>query len=150
MKTTWKVIGRGHAGWHATGLTGENRVSGSGGTLAGYCKEAEDGTIVYDAKEAGNDFVSFVCSGPMLDVSLPDGDVNVFNDHEAMKNMMPGLGGAFLAIGMQEIMQHEKRAKKYGSMDMLSMNLWVALFKKQVPSGVKWGKVVGGAVVWDN
>lgn len=146
--TDWKIIGRGQRGWHADGMHDGNKVSGSGGTLEGYCQEAEDGTIVYDAMDADvGAFVEWVVRGPMLDCSLPNDTIDRFGDHKTLAHMLPALGGAYQTLGIMALTD-KANDKRLGSFDMLSLDLYVGLFKASVP-GVKWGKVVGGNVMWD-
>ena len=148
MATSWKIIGRGKAGWHADGLSDGNKVSGSGGTLEGYAAESADGTVVYDAEESDvGSFTVWVVNGPMVDVSLPTGTISRFGDHKTLAAMLPALGGAYQTLGIMALMQKDCECK-LGSFDMLALDVYLPLFKEAV-KGVKWGTVQNGAVVWD-
>ena len=76
--TVYSVIGRGKAGWHASGRhawgEGPERISdcsSSGGTLAGYLEQAEPGALVYDADASPYEaFARLVISGPMVKPQL--------------------------------------------------------------------------------
>ena len=76
---TWHIIGRGFAGWGASGTyawgAGHAAASSSGGTLEEYLPDAMPGALVYDAQHlrelpAGDDFARLVIKGPMLDPQL--------------------------------------------------------------------------------
>ena len=72
--TIYQVIGRGKAGWHASGRYAwgdtPDRVSdcsSSGGTFDGYVTQAEPGALVYDADASPYDvFARLVISWPMV------------------------------------------------------------------------------------
>lgn len=138
MKTKrWAVIGQGKNGWHAKG---EN-VSSSGGTLEEYLKEAFEGALVYDASGADTaKFVSFVVNGPMVDPKLGISEVNKFNLHDNMRNMLPALGGGFKTIAQNTL-------NGYCSLDTVGVGVFKELMK-EIP-GMKLGHAHSGKVIWD-
>lgn len=149
-KTKWAIIGRGRAGWHAAA----KNVTSSGGSLepatywtgapiAGYAAEAEDGALIYDARDADEDaFSALVISGPMCDPGLPPEGINRWNDHDAAARMAPGLSGAFhdLAIAAQ--------SEHYSGLDYVGIAVYRRLLEK-VP-GVRFGRIRNGVAVWDD
>lgn len=135
------LIGRGKVGWHADMTYPNGRCSSSGGTFEHYLSNAPDGTPIYDAIEADDaSFVDFVYTGPMVDPSLKAGEIKRFQDHLTLERMIPGMGGAFKALGEAEL-------EYPGSMDFVAVDVYMATLIRKVP-GVKVGKVVSGAVVW--
>jgi hypothetical protein len=125
----WHIIGRGLVGWHAEGVN----VSSSGGdieprtwwadghTIAPYQAAAIDGAPIYDASGADVDaFSRFVIAGPMVAPELTPDGWNKF-----------GHDGA------------EPRA-----LDRVGVQRFIALLRERVP-GVRFGRVVEGAIVWD-
>jgi hypothetical protein len=151
MKTTYYVIGRGLAGWHATG----KGVSSSGGSLypqkwhaggmtTGYLEQAAEGALVYDASEADErSFYKLVISGPMVDPSLGPDEVNRFTtkDRDAMTQMLPGLQGGFKTLATLALDQN------YGGLDKVGVNIYYTLLKQV--SGMRLGHVRGGKVEWE-
>lgn len=139
-RINWKVIGRGHVGWHADGVTVDgNKVSGSGGSLEGYLAESDPGTLVYDALEANDiDFVAMVLAGPICDPTLKDSEVHRFGEKAALAAMLPGLGGAFQVMGVLALL--EDNETRIGSMDFVAPDLYMAMLKAKV-KGIKLGKV---------
>jgi hypothetical protein len=148
------LIGRGLVGWH-TDTVGEPNEdspwqytttgSGSGGTLEGYAKEAQDGTPVYDASCGDvSAFTSFVFGGPIVKASLPPGQIQRFSedDKKCLTHMMTpgGLGGDFRTLGAMAL-------AGLSSLDYVSVDVYLSLLKDKVP-GVKFGKVEKGEVVW--
>lgn len=147
MKTVWRSIGRGLAGWHASGIGEYGKVSGSGGTLAGYLEDATEGAYVYDARNTeANLFTRFVLSGPIDDATLPPGTVQRFEDREAMAAMMPGLDGGFEAIAASVL--RDDRPFGFGSVDYVAPDVYEALLREYIP-GVRFGRVWDGAVTWE-
>lgn len=82
-RNVWHMIGRGKAGWHASGIMDGNKTSSSGGNLLpymwtptnemqdGYAREAIENALVYDADEAPYDeFSKLVIAGPMFEALL--------------------------------------------------------------------------------
>lgn len=138
------IIGRGKAGWHASGICNGNRCSSSGGTLEGYAKDAKTGTPVYDADKADTDaFTSLVISGPMVDPTLEPGTVKRFGEDEkrAMLGMLPGLGGAFATLATLAMAD-------VSSLDYVATDVYLAMLRERVP-GVRFGRVERGSVVWE-
>ena len=143
-----KLIGRGLNGWHSSGLDHGNRCSSSGGTLEGYLAEAEDGCLIYDADGAdAGAFASFICSGPMSDFTLKLGEVKKFGERTTLARMLPGLGGAYRTIGAAAL-QATNQEEKLGSLDYVAVDIWLTMLKEKV-SGVRFGKVISHAIVWD-
>lgn len=138
------IIGRGQAGWHSSGTSNGNKCSSSGGSLESYLGEADDGTIVYDAKDADiGAFVTWVFKGPMVDPTLAPHEISRMGDDEkkTLLGMLPALGGAFKALGamaMQDV----------SSFDFVGTDVYLAMLREQVP-GVKIGKVINHQIVWD-
>lgn len=145
----WEIIGRGKAGWHANA----KNVTSSGGDLnpytywtgekcSGYAKEAAEGALVYDAKDADeNAFAALVISGPMVDPSLPPEAVNKFGGADAAAQMRPGLAGAFGQLA------DAAQSPTYSGLDYVGLGIYRRLLAA-VP-GVKFGRVEGGIVVWE-
>jgi hypothetical protein len=133
---TYKVIGRGQASWHAdAGMVEHGAISGGGeyttresskgGTLEGYVAQAVDGCFVYDADEADADaFINHVFKDPLVDVDLPAGCMRkaLSNEH---------------IIAEPEVL----------SIDHVALDIFEATLRR-VP-GMKFGRVVGGKVVWE-
>jgi len=136
------LIGRGKVDWHSKGISNGNWCSSSGGTLESYLKEADDGTRIYDAKEADYDsFASFVIKGPMVDPTLEPGQVSRFNEKKTILGMLPGLGGDFKTLGMMALAD-------VCSLDFVAPDVYVQMLQEKVP-GVKFGKVINHQIVWD-
>ena len=149
-KREWYVIGRGKAGWHATG----KNVSSSGGQLnpytycsgascPGYLAGAVEGCLVYDAQDADTAaFVRHVLSGPMVDPTLGDYEDDKFTDadRKALDRMMPGLEGGFKTIAALA------QSPTYGGMDKVGVGIYEALLAK-IP-GIKIGRVKNGVIEW--
>lgn len=148
-RKVWHVIGRGFNGWHATGID----VSGSGGNLEpytysgkpvpGYLAEAVEGALVYDAEAAGDAFVRHVMNGPMVSPKLPADGVERFSqkDRETALMMAPALGGGYQTLAVMA------QSESYSGLDRVGVGVFAGLLR-QIP-GVKVGKVVKGAVVWE-
>jgi len=156
-RITWKIIGRGHIGWHSDGLTADgNKVSSSGGDLKDYLAESDPGTLVYDAMEANDgDFVAMVYAGPIVDATLQPGQVHRFTEKACLAAMLPGLGGAFQVMGIMALLEdndsasHPKGENRIGSMDMVAPDLYMAMLKAKVKD-IKLGKVNDQhEVVWE-
>jgi len=144
--TKYDIIGQGFAGWHAKA----KNCSSSGGTLAKYLTEAREGALVYDASKSDyNAFCKLVISGPIVRPDLPPGTVKRFGDEdaEAARRMLPGLSGGFEVIAAKAIAE-VKSGKKFSSLDEISTDLFESLLR-EIP-GVKIGRVVNGAVEWEN
>ena len=136
------LIGRGMCGWHSNGLSDGNKCSSSGGTLEHYLNEAVDGTLIYDAKEADTRaFTSFVMSGPMVDPTLPAGQISRFGEHKALLGMLPGLQGEFKTLGIMTLAE-------ISSLDYVATDVFMTMLRELVPE-VKVGKVVNHHIVWD-
>lgn len=137
------IIGRGKQGWHSDGLSNGNKCSSSGGTLETYLKEAEDGTIVYDAMEAPDAaFIDWIFKGPMFSPTLAPHEVDSMGDaKKTILGMLPALEGAFKGLAVMAL-------SDLRSFDFVGKDVWVTAFKERVP-GVKWGKVVNHEVVWE-
>jgi hypothetical protein len=147
----WRIIGRGLAGWHASGVEEGNRVSSSGGSLEGYVAEALDGTPIYDAEDAdAGAFVHFTMAGPMDDVTLPQGKVKLFKERAKLAAMLPALGGGFQTIGMMGLAREpgEGKYEGLGSIDSVATDVWLQMLRRHVP-GVRFGHVDGGRVLWE-
>jgi hypothetical protein len=138
------IIGRGRCGWHSDGIYDEegNTVSSSGGTLEKYVAEARDGTPVYDASDADlNSFAKLVISGPILKVDLEPGTIQKFGDKKAMLGMLPALEGGFKTLAVMCL-------SDLASMDYIATDVYLTMLREQV-SGVRFGTVQGGKVVWE-
>jgi hypothetical protein len=82
----WKVIGRGFGYWHATtdDCMSEKR------SLDDYVAYAEEGALVYDAREANQDaFCKHVSYDPMLATNLPPGGVDRNDKRKTTKGQIP-------------------------------------------------------------
>lgn len=138
------LIGRGQNGWHSDGLSNGNKCSSSGGSLESYLKEADDGTPIYDAKDADiGDFIDWVYKGPMPNPSLDPDQIDSFRkgDQQTLLGMLPALGGAFKAIGVMAL-------SEISSMDFVGINVYLQGLREKV-RGVKIGKVQNHQIVWD-
>lgn len=143
-----KLIGRGQVDWHSDGVESGNKCSSSGGSLEGYLNEAEDGCLIYDADGADvGAFASFICSGPMADITLKLGEVKKFGERATLARMLPGLGGAYRTIGVAALQAVDQK-EKLGSLDYVAVDIWLTMLKEKV-SGVRFGKVISHAIVWD-
>ena len=139
----WKIIGRGKYGWHAE--TGMSR--GSGGTLEGYVKEAEPGSLVYDAMDADDEkFTHLVISGPMPNTDLGWDQVRRLpQEYRSAAASMLGPGGlsgdfAALAVACQD--------QEFSGLDYVGLGVFEALLR-QVP-GMRIGRVNdSGGVDWE-
>lgn len=148
--TKWAIIGRGRAGWHAAA----KNVTSSGGTLepatywtgapiAGYAAEAQEGALVYDARDADEAaFTHFVISGPMVDPGLPPEGVNRFDDKDAAARMAPFMAGAF------QVLAQAAQLDDYSGLDYVGIAVYRRLLA-QVP-GVRFGTIQNGIAVWDD
>ena len=152
MKTTYHLIGRGFAGWHARGLGDDNcAVSSSGGNIdpykywtgvdcLGYRQEAIDGAIVYDAAHlednptASKEFIHFVFAGPMFDPSLKANQINRFNDRQTIE--VDNLDALTFGFDGADIR----------GLDMVGSGVYLALLKR-IP-GIKLGTVKDKEVIW--
>ena len=132
----WNIIGRGKAGWHASGGNEWSNVSISGGTdPLKYAQEADEGCLVYDADKADmNAFASEVIRGPMCDATLAPGTVVRFREREALARMAPALEGGFQTIALLALAD-------YSSLDSIAPDLYVERLRAKVP-GVRFGVVV--------
>ncbi len=151
-KLTWRIVGRGLAGWHASGVEEGNRVSSSGGSLEEYVAEAVEGAPVYDAEDAdAGAFVHFTMAGPMDDATLPPGKVKLFKEREKLAAMLPALGGGFKTIGMMGLAREpgEGKYEGLGSIDSVATDVWIEMLRRHV-SGVRFGMVSGGRVEWED
>lgn len=105
-KTEWYIIGRGFAGWHATG----HNVSSSGGDIverqhytgqrmAPYQEAAIDGALVYDASGLeGTDresaFIRWVCLTPTFRADMaPDAIGGGYCGIKAFEDSLRQIGG---------------------------------------------------------
>lgn len=135
----YKVIGRGFCGWHAQ----NDDTSSSGGTLEGYLEKAEEGTFVYDARDADRRaFTKLIISGPMIDTKLNPDEYEKFNHRESAKNMIPMMEGAFktyLTAAVED--------ETFSGLDCVGVNVYKRLLQK-IP-GVKVGYVKNGKVEWE-
>lgn len=148
MEDVYKLIGKGQSGWHAAGISRWGTVSTSSyntgeDQLLEFAKKAEEGALVYDASEAGPQFVTVVLRGPMFDPKLPPDGVNRFSqkDREAMARMMPGLGGGFKTVAKAAM------EEGYCGLDQVGVNVFESILRT-VP-GVRIGHVREGVVVWE-
>ena len=138
----YTLIGRGKNGWHSDGLSDGNKCSSSGGTLEHYLAEAQDGTPIYDADEAEDSaFIDFIFRGPMVDPTLPSGQVSHFGEHKALLGMLPGLKGGFASLGVMALAD-------IASLDFVAVDVYVTMLRERVP-GVKIGQVVNHQVEWE-
>ena len=139
------IIGRGKQGWHSDGLSNGNKCSSSGGTLENYLKEAEDGTIVYDAMEADDKaFIDWVFKGPMFNPTLAPHEIDSFErdgNKKTLLGMLPALEGAFKGLAVMALADLR-------SFDFVGRDVYLTAFREKVP-GVKFGKVVNHEVVWE-
>lgn len=152
----WHVIGRGFAGWHATGKNVSSsggdaydraytRADGSVDERKGYLSEAYAGCLVYDASEAdAAAYTRHVISGPMVDPSLKPYEVERFTsrDRENARAMLPALGGGFRALATLAVTD-----AAFGGLDKVGVKVFAALLRS-IP-GVKVGWVRKGTVVWE-
>jgi hypothetical protein len=146
---TWHVIGRGLAGWHASGVN----VSSSGGDIRDgeywtgeptikYLSEAIDGALVYDAREADPDaFTRLIVSGPMVNPALDPAEVSAFVDRYAAVRMAPMLGGEYAQLA------EAAQAPTYTGLDYVGVAVYRELLRT-VP-GIKLGTVRAGVVIWE-
>ena len=156
VKKEWLIIGRGFAGWHAKSVD----CSSSGGDLlpytfwtgekcAGYLAGALEGCLVYDAAdmertpEGRAAFTQFVCSGPMVDLSLAPDGVSRFGkeDREAAARMLPGLSGGYATLAAIAIAD-----ETYSGLDSVGIGVYESLLRK-LP-GMRVGHVREGVIVW--
>ena len=133
-ETVYGVIGRGKAGWHATGKYWQgNRwshcsVSGMVGP-DDHAGEAE-GALVYDADAAPYDaFAHVVFSGPMADNTIPAGMV------ERAFGTWP------------RTFETYDPASPPRGLDSVAVDVYERILR-EVP-GVRFGRVVSGKVVWE-
>lgn len=144
--TTWHIIGRGFADWHAQGICKWGSASSSGGTLDKYAAEAADGAVAYDAHGADKAaFIAWTFAGPMADPTLPpDGARKCGADQrQVLAGMAPGLSGGFAALAAAA------QSDTFSGLDSVGVELWAALFRARVP-GVRFGRVAAGAVAWED
>jgi len=149
-KHEWYVIGRGLAGWHASGInvssTGgdlEPRAWWAGGMTTGYLAEAVDGCLIYDASEAdARAFTAFILSGPMVDPKLQPGEIARFTDQAAAARMAPLMSGGFKTLATRAATDRD-----FHGLDSVSVSVYRGLLAA-VP-GMKLGTVQGGVIVWD-
>jgi hypothetical protein len=130
MKTDYIIIGRGKAGWHASGTTGKNKdtCSSTGGTLEHYLSEANDGCLVYDAETADDKaFTDWVFHQPMLNVRLPS---------SSMKQLFGEAAPCTIDT-------------EFGALDSVSPDIYLAVLRKVVP-GVRFGVVKDHKVEWED
>lgn len=145
-KTTWLVIGRMKAGWHAEAAGGS---SSSGGTLEKYVTEAVDGTAVYDGDACDYDLVArHVLGGPMLQAGLCGVKRFGQNDRQAAARMLPGLSGGFDTMVQIALLEGESKDETYGSLDYVDWPTYKRLLAK-IP-GMRFGTVRNGQVIWEN
>ncbi len=131
-------------GWHGEG--DKSRVSFYTNRLDDCLDYATEGCTILDkSMVAESDLIHNVISGPMVDVSLPPNTVDRFTtkDKQTASNMLPGLGGAYAVLAKTAI---EETPEKYGSLDKLSLDLYVDLWRKL---GAKVGTYTKGKVVWE-
>ena len=152
MREKFRIIGKGQSGWHASSCKSSlSSYDRSPAELFKIAADAEEGCPVYDASGADSAaFVSWVLSGPMCDVSLPDEGIDRFTREE--KNLglaMCGPGG--LSGGFEVMIQQAVREddRELGSLDSLGRSAWLAELRKRVP-GVRFGRVQSGAVIWED
>ena len=123
--TNYYIIGRGHNGWHASGVNVS--ISGS------YTEQPPvhwrtEGAAVYDASESDVDaFIKWVLSAPMVNPALEPGQVNKFS-------------GPRREQGSYEY--------EYDPLDYVAVDIYLGLLRKYVPS-VRFGTIVDGEVVWE-
>lgn len=136
METRYKLIGRGFAGWHATGtsIVGGKACrtdsSGGGWELERYLETAEDGALVYDAAHLEADpatyaaYVTHVVKGPMANPELPAGHI-------------------------QGVISPAKKwqGEKIRSLDTVALDIFERLLR-ELPGDVKIGRVKDGKVNW--
>jgi len=144
-KTTWGVIGKGLAGWHAQsadGNTSSTSYDRRPEQAAEYARDAVDGALVYDASEADVDALTdHVFKGPMCNPSLPPDGYRRFMDRETARMMLPGLSGAFKAYA--EAAQNPQ----FSGLDYVGTGIFESLLRK-IP-GIKIGKVLNGKIAWE-
>jgi hypothetical protein len=132
-------------GWHGEYIT-EYNTCGSITYYSNdldYClKDAVEGCVIIDKSECGDDGVSFVINGPMVNLELPENTVKRFSGHEAAAFMLPGLGGDFQSLAAKAVQDRE-----WSGLDYISLDLYVAAWKGL---GAKIGYYRNGKVEWDN
>ena len=131
-------------GWHGEG--DRSRVSFYTTHLDDCLDYAlESCTILDKSMVAESDLIHNVISGPMVDVSLPPNTVDRFStkDKQTASKMLPGLGGAYSVLAKAAI---EETPEKYGSLDRLSLDLYVDFWRKL---GAKVGTYTNGKVQWE-
>lgn len=151
IKNEWHVIGRGLAGWHATGVN----VSSSGGDIIdrpwwaggiqyGYLHGAIDGCLIYDASQADDAaFSRLVISGPIVNPELGPDEVSKFERTDTLRIMLPGLGGSFQTLAAIALAD-----QTFSGLDYVGVNVYRALLS-QVP-GIKIGTVTNGIITWES
>lgn len=162
MSEKYRIIGKGQSGWHASSCridpngfvsckSSLSSYDSSPGELLTIARDAEEGCPVYDASQADSAaFVSWVFSGPMCDVSLPDDACNKFTEDQKRRALaMCGPGG--LSGGFDTMVEHAaaEDPAKLGSLDSVGRGIYLAELRKRVP-GVRFGRVQSGAVIWED
>lgn len=144
QKNKWKVIGRGKVGWHAKAHNVSLSECYGPEYPAKLAGEAEEGALVYDAKNADTSkFIDLVVGGPLLDVSLnPDEHVTFSKElRKTALNMVPALEGVFKAYALAA------QDEKFGALDTVGIGVYEGLLRK-VP-GIKIGHVINGMISWE-
>jgi len=132
-------------GWHGEYI---NEWDGRGSVTyysndLDYClKDAAEGCVIIDKSTCGDDGVSFVINGPMVDLKLPENTVNRFSGHETAAIMLPAMGGSFQSLAAKAIKDRE-----WKGLDYISLDLYIAAWKEM---GAKVGYYRDGKVEWDN
>lgn len=130
-------------GWH-----GEYLINGGSGSVSyrsddlNYClKDAVEGCIIVDKSECGDDAVSFVINGPMVNLQLPPNTIKKFSGRETRAFMLPALGGEFQSLATKALKDED-----WGGLDYISLDLYVEAWRGL---GAKIGYFRGGKVEWD-
>lgn len=151
----WKVIGKGHSGWHAdAGNMSSSSYDPGDDRRDAYVAEAAEGCLVYDASEADADaFVRFVLGGPMCKPGLEAPEVFGAEDRKRALSMCGpgGLTGGFDTLVYLEAAQAAAPGRKFsgfGGLDQVPPAVYAALLRKHVP-GTKIGHVENGVIVWE-
>ena len=154
MEAKYHLIGRGFAGWHATGVENGNEVRSSGGNIdpykywagqdcLGYRQEAIEGALVYDAAHLESDpvaskaFTHLVFAGPMFSPSLRPNEIVHFSIGAKRVDIV--YDDRDITFGFEGAM--------VGSLDSVGVDIFKKLLK-QVP-GIKLGKIVKQEVIWE-
>ena len=131
-------------GWHGEYLT-DSGGCGSATYYSNdldYClKDAAEGCVIIDKSECGDDGVSFVLNGPMVNLQLPENTIKKFNARKTAELMLPALGGGFQSLAKKAV-----EDKKWSGLDYISLDLYINAWRSL---GAKIGQYKGGKVDWE-